>query len=196
MATSKLLVISAPSGCGKTTIVREILRRHPELKFSVSATSRKQRVNEIHGKDYFFLAKEDFEHKIQRGELVEWERIYDNYYGTLKSEVETALHSGTSMLFDIDVKGALSVRRCYPQDTVLIFIEPPGIEVLRERLAHRRTESEDVIRKRLERVPMELEMGKQFHHRVVNDDLDKAINEVDAIVRKAVGTAATQTAGF
>lgn len=153
-------------------------------------------MNEIHGKDYFFLAKEDFEHKIQRGELVEWERIYDNYYGTLKSEVETALHSGTSMLFDIDVKGALSVRRCYPQDTVLIFIEPPGIEVLRERLAHRRTESEDVIRKRLERVPMELEMGKQFHHRVVNDDLDKAINEVDAIVRKAVGTAATQTAGF
>jgi len=156
------------------------------MKFSVSATTRKQRVNEVHGKDYFFLAKEDFEQKIQQDELVEWERIYDNYYGTLKSEVETSLRSGTAMLFDIDVKGALSVRRNYPRDTVLIFIEPPSIEVLRERLVHRRTESEDVIRKRLERVPMELEKGKEFDHRVVNEDLDKAINEVDAVVRKAL----------
>ena len=190
MTASKLIVISAPSGCGKTTIVREILKRHPKMRFSVSATTRKQRAKETHGNEYFFLDKDDFKQKIQQDELVEWEQIYDDYYGTLKSEVDSALQSGIPMLFDIDVKGALTIKKKYPHDALLIFIEPPSVDDLRQRLRHRRTESEVIISKRLERVPMELENGKEFDHRVVNDELEKAISEVDAIVRNAIGTAA------
>ena len=186
MPHSRLIVISAPSGCGKTTIVREIFKRHPEMKFSVSATTRKQRTGESHGKDYFFLLKEDFEQKINGGELVEWEKIYDNYYGTLKSEVDRALQSGITMIFDIDVKGALNVKHKYPNDAVLIFIEPPSVEILTQRLINRKTETEEVVRKRLERVPMELERGKEFDYRVVNDKLEKAINDVDTIIKNAV----------
>jgi len=186
MAQAKLIVISAPSGCGKTTIVREILRRHPEMKFSVSATTRTQRKGEIDGKDYFFLTKDEFEQRIKRGELVEWEHIYSDYYGTLKSEVDRALSTSTSMLFDIDVKGALSVKKKYPEEAILIFIQPPSFEILRQRLANRKTESEDVVRRRMERVPMELEKGKEFDHRVVNDNLQTAVDEVEEIISRAM----------
>ncbi len=186
MSRSKLIIISAPSGCGKTTIVREIFKRHPEMKFSVSATTRKQRAGESDAKDYFFLSKEDFEQKIAGNELVEWEKIYDNYYGTLKSEVDRALQSGTTMIFDIDVKGALNIKQKYPKDAVLIFIEPPTEHILLERLVNRKTETEEVIRKRLERVPMELERGKEFDFRVVNDKLDKAISDVDTIINNTI----------
>ena len=186
MPEAKLIVISAPSGCGKTTIVREIFKRHPGLKFSVSATTRKQRNGEVNGRDYFFLSKEEFEKRIQHEDLVEWEKIYDNYYGTLKSEVDSALQAGTTMMFDIDVKGALNVKKKYPNDAVLIFIEPPSFEILRQRLVNRKTETEEVVRKRLERVPMELEKGKEFDFRVVNDKLEKAIDEVDTIIKKTI----------
>src|ERR1043166_6684039 len=153
MTKPKLFVISAPSGCGKTTIAREILKRHPEVVFSVSATTRKKREKEIHGKDYFFLAKEEFENKIRNGELIEWEEIYGDYYGTLKSEIDAGLNAGRSILFDVDVKGALSIKKKYPNDTVLIFIDPPSVEILTERLTNRKTEDPETIRKRLERVP-------------------------------------------
>jgi guanylate kinase len=156
------------------------------MRFSVSATTRGRRQSEVNGKDYFFLTKEDFEKKIQGDELVEWERIYNDYYGTLKSEVESTLRAGDAMLFDIDVKGALSVKMKYPADAVLVFIQPPSVEALRERLEHRHTESEEVIRKRLERVPMELEKGKEFDHRIVNDNLEKAVAEVDAIIASSL----------
>jgi guanylate kinase len=137
----------------------------------------------MNGKDYFFLTKAEFEERIRIGDLVEWEEIYGNYYGTLKSEIDRALQRGDVMLFDVDVKGALSIRRHFPNDSVLIFINPPSFEVLKKRLEDRNTENPETLKRRLERVPMEMEQGKQFDFQVINDDLQKAINEVDEIVR-------------
>lgn len=181
MSPARLIVISAPSGCGKTTIVRELLRRHPELLFSVSATTRPRRNHEVDGRDYFFLTEEEFLEKAARGELIEWERIYGDYYGTLKSQIEQALQSGRSLIFDVDVKGAIAIKKKY-SDAVLIFIKPPSFAVLTERLRRRKTESEESIRKRLERVPMELEQERHFDHSVVNDDLKRAVDEVERII--------------
>lgn len=181
MPSAKLIVISAPSGCGKTTIARELLRRHPETQFSVSATTRPKRPQEVYGKDYFFLTKEEFQQKITHDELVEWEQLYDYCYGTLKSEVEKTLRDGKSMLFDVDVKGALSIKKKYPE-AVLIFIKPPSMDTLRERLSKRKTESAESLKKRLERVPMELEQEKFFDYSVVNDDVTRAVEEVERIV--------------
>ena len=178
----KLFVISAPSGCGKTTIARAILQRHPEILFSVSATTRPKRNGEIHGRDYFFLTREEFEEYIRQGNLIEWEEIYGNYYGTLKREVEKALRDHSSMLFDIDVKGALSIRKHFPKESVLIFIAPPSLDVLRERLIKRQTENEEAIKKRLERASMELGLQKEFDYVVVNDDLQEAIDRVEKII--------------
>ena len=182
----KLIVISAPSGGGKSTIAHGILARHRDIEFSVSATTRKKRENEVDGKDYFFLARKDFEERIARGELVEYEEIYGDYYGSLKSVVDRALAERRPLLFDVDVNGALSIKKKYPKDAVLIFIQPPSIEALRERLLKRNTEDKKTVIKRLERVPMELGKGKGFDYKVVNDDLPKAISEVDEIVKKSI----------
>ena len=192
MPQQKLIVISAPSGSGKTTIARAILLRHPDLEFSVSATTRAKRPNELDGRDYFFLALQEFKEKVAAGLLVEWEEIYGNYYGTLKSEIDRTLTSGKSMLFDIDVKGALSIKRQYRSETVLIFVKPPSMEILVERLKNRQTENPETIRTRLERVAMELEAGKQFDATIVNDRLEQAIDEVDAIVCRYLGVPAAK----
>jgi guanylate kinase len=192
MPHQKLIVISAPSGSGKTTIARAVLQRHPALEFSVSATTRAKRPNEIDGRDYFFLTPEDFRQKIDAGLLVEWEEIYGNYYGTLKSEIDRTLAAGKSMVFDIDVKGALSIKRQYPAEAVLIFIRPPTVEILTERLRNRKTESPATLRTRLERVEMELEAGKKFDESIVNERLDKAIDDVEAIVCRHLGVAAAK----
>ncbi len=181
MPRGKLIVVSAPSGAGKTTIVKAILAKYPSMLFSVSATTRPKRDIEVDGKDYFFLEREDFEKRIAAGELVEWEQIYGNLYGTLKSEVDKALSSGRTMLFDIDVKGGLSIKRMYP-DALIIFIKPPSIEVLRNRLLNRKTEDEATFKRRMDRVEMELGMASQFDYQVVNDELEKAIAEVDRLV--------------
>ena len=186
MAAPKLIVLSAPSGSGKTTIAREILRRHPDFIFSISATTRPRRATEFDGKDYFFLTKEEFEKRILHSELVEWEEIYGHSYGTLRSEIERALKAGTTMLFDIDVKGALSIKRQFPGDAVLIFVQPPSIEVLSQRLLNRRTEDQETIHRRLERVPMEMASSNQFDVTVVNDDLGRATDEVDDIINSAI----------
>lgn len=182
MSRGKLIVVSAPSGAGKTTIVKALLTKYPSMLFSVSATTRPKREIEIDGRDYFFLQREDFERRIAAGELVEWEQIYENLYGTLKSEVDKALSSGKTMLFDIDVKGGLSIKRMYPSDSVIIFIKPPSIEILRDRLLNRKTEDEGTFKRRMDRVAMELGMASQFDYQVVNDSLDKAIAEVDQLV--------------
>lgn len=181
MPPARLIVISAPSGCGKTTIVRELLRRHPKLLFSVSATTRPKRSQEVDGRDYFFLTKEEFKQKVTRGDLVEWEEIYGDYYGTLKSQVEAALKSDRALIFDVDVKGAITIKKKYPE-AVLVFIKPPSLAVLEQRLMKRRTESEGAIQKRLKRVPMELEQERHFDHSVVNDDLNRAVEEVEQIL--------------
>jgi guanylate kinase len=182
MPRGKLIVVSAPSGAGKTTIVKAILAKYPSMLFSVSATTRPKRDIEVDGEDYFFLQRGDFERRIAAGELVEWEEIYGNLYGTLRVEVDRALSTGKTMLFDIDVKGGLSIKRMYPQDSVIIFIKPPSIEVLRERLRNRKTEDDATFKRRMDRVAMELGMASQFDYQVVNDNLEQAIAEVDKIV--------------
>lgn len=180
-AGGKLIVISAPSGAGKTTIAREVMKLNPSVQFSVSATTRPRRPAEVNGKDYFFLTPGDFERRVRAGEFVENESLFGNRYGTLKSEVDRALRHGRHLLFDVDVNGALSIKRQYP-DALLIFISPPSIDVLCDRLRNRRTETEEVIARRLERAAMELQKAKQFDVQIVNDDLSRAISEVQAVV--------------
>jgi len=182
MSLGKLIVVSAPSGAGKTTIVKAILEKYPSFLFSVSAATRPRRETELDGKDYFFLPREEFERRIRAGELVEWEEIYGNLYGTLKTEVDKALSCGKAMLFDIDVKGGLSIKRNYPNDSVLIFIKPPSIEILETRLRGRKTEDETTFKRRMARVTMELGLASQFDFQIVNDDLQTAIAEVDTLV--------------
>jgi guanylate kinase len=182
MSSGKLIVVSAPSGAGKTTIVKAILEKYPSMLFSVSAATRTKRETEVDGKDYFFLSRQEFERRIRAGELVEWEEIYGTLYGTLKSEVNKALSTGKVMLLDIDVKGSLSIKRTYPNDSVLIFIKPPSIKILEARLRGRKTEDELTFRRRMDRVAMELGMASQFDYQVVNDDLQTAIAEVDKLV--------------
>ena len=184
MSAPKLFVVASPSGGGKTSILKVILQRHPEFKFSVSATTRAMRVGETNGKEYFFIQRHDFARMIVQGELVEHELIYSDYYGTLKREVDSALNSGQCMVFDIDVKGATAIKNTYPNDTILIFIQPPSIEVLEQRLRSRKTESEEKLKKRLERVKMELESVWEFDHVVVNDVLETAIEDVEKIIKK------------
>ncbi|HUI29139.1 MAG TPA: guanylate kinase [Candidatus Acidoferrales bacterium] len=176
-----LLVISAPSGAGKTTIVREVLQRFPSFEFSVSATTREMRPGEINGRDYFFLSKSDFENKIAGGELVEYEEIYSNYYGTLKGEIERAISAGENIVFDVDVKGGLSIKKKFPQ-AVTIFIKPPSFEILKERLEMRGSETKEQIERRLKRVPMELEKGEFYDYIIINDDLERAVSEVSEII--------------
>lgn len=185
-----LIVISGPSGSGKSTIVREMLARIPALRFSVSATTRPRRPGEREGIDYFFLGAEDFRRKIADGDLVEWEEIFGNCYGTLRTAVEAALAAGEHMLFDIDVKGALAISRKYPEATLTIFILPPDMAVLRERLVRRGTDAPDVVERRLARAAMELGLAPEFRHRVLNDDLARAVAETESIIRRAVEPAA------
>ena len=180
-----IIVIAAPSGAGKTSIAREILRRNPSLCFSVSATTRPKRAGEADGEDYFFLTREVFMERVARGEFVEWEEIYGNCYGTLQREVEAVIEQGKHLLFDVDVKGALSIKRRYPE-ALLIFIQPPSLEVLEQRLRARLTENAVALERRLARVPMELAQAPLFDHRVTNDVLDRAIEEVQTIVQHHV----------
>lgn len=183
MTQGRLIVISAPSGSGKTTIAREIMKMNPSLGFSVSATTRMKRDGEVDGKDYFFLTDVEFRRKIDAGEFVEWEELYGNLYGTLKEEVDRTLKKGGHLLFDVDVKGALSIKRLYPE-AVLIFIKPPNLEVLKHRLLGRRTEDDATLQRRLDRVPMEMEMGNRFDFQIVNDDLGESVAAVQKIVQQ------------
>jgi guanylate kinase len=183
MARGRLVVISAPSGAGKSTIARAILEAHPTLGFSVSATTRQVRNGEQEGRDYFFLTKEEFRRRIEAGDFVEWEEIYGNYYGTLRQEVDRALEEGRHILFDIDVKGGLSIRSRYPE-SLLIFIRPPSLQVLHERLRNRKTEDDAAVSLRMERVPLEMQLGVGFDYQVVNDELPRAIAEVNAVVSR------------
>ncbi len=182
MSITKLVIISGPSGCGKTTIAHKILELHPELMFSVSATTRNRRDFEVNGRDYYFITKKEFEEKIHGDELIEWEQIYSDYYGSLKSEVEKAFSSSKSILFDVDVKGALSIKKKYPNHAVSIFIKPPSVDLLIERLKKRGTETNRTLTKRIERVSMELQHIKDFDYCVTNDNLEDVVNKINNII--------------
>ncbi|HLF14466.1 MAG TPA: guanylate kinase [Bacteroidota bacterium] len=186
MPSARLIVISAPSGGGKTTIAGEILRRHPTLVFSVSATTRPKRDYEVNGVDYYFLSREDFQRLIDGRQLVEYEELFGQMYGTLRKEVDAGLNAGRSVLFDVDVKGALSIKKLYGETAVLIFVKPPDLQSLLTRLENRRTEDTAALKRRLERVPLEMAEADRFDFQVVNDRLEDAVNRVDDIVRDAL----------
>lgn len=181
-----LYVIAAPSGTGKTTIVKEILKNNPEIIFSVSATTRKKRENETNGKDYFYFSKEEFENKIKEGDLIEYEVLFSgDYYGTLRSFIEDNIKKKKDVIFDIDVNGALNIKKIYGKDSVLIFVMPPDIETLKERLKKRATESTEQINERIKRVDLEIGKKNDFDYIVVNDNLEKAVNEVQKIINNS-----------
>jgi guanylate kinase len=182
---SKIFVISAPSGGGKTSIVKSVLTEFPEIKFSVSATTRPKRANEIDGVDYFFISEEEFSKKIERNEFVEWERFYDYYYGTPKEQISQALESNKSILLELDVKGALNVKKIFP-DSILIFIDVPSFDELVKRLESRKTESDADLKKRIERAKMELTYKNQFDYIFVNNQLDEVIKEVKKLIKEVI----------
>ena len=175
----KLIVFSAPSGSGKTTIVRHLLGLDDlNLEFSISATSREKRDNEVDGKDYYFLSAKEFKNKIKNDEFLEWEEVYrDNFYGTLKTEVERIWASGKNVIFDIDVSGGLRIKRKFPDETLAIFVKPPSIDELKIRLKKRKTESEDKINMRVAKASAELATAPLFDTIIVNDNLEHAFKE-------------------
>ena len=175
----KLIVFSAPSGSGKTTLVRHWLQQEElNLEFSISATSREKRDNETDGKDYYFLDAQAFKNRIKNDEFLEWEEVYrDNFYGTLKTEVKRIWAKGKNVIFDIDVSGGLRIKRKFPDQTIAIFVKPPSIDELKIRLKKRQTETNDKINMRIAKASAELATAPLFDVIVVNDDLDKAIEE-------------------
>ena len=179
----KLIVISAPSGAGKTSIVHQLLKDIPELSFSVSASSRERRENEVHGKDYYFLGVEGFQKMIKEDAFLEWEQVYKNqYYGTLKSEIEKIWSEGKTIIFDVDVVGGLNIKKEYPKECLSIFIMPPSIEVLAERLIGRGSESDESVKKRLDKAEEEISKNKQFDTIILNDDFVIACKETEKII--------------
>ena len=189
MHQGKLIVFSAPSGSGKTTIVRHLLKQKElNLEFSISATSREKRGNEEDGKDYYFLSFEDFKKKIKNDEFLEWEEVYrDNFYGTLKSEVERIWAMGKHVIFDIDVSGGLRIKRKYPDHTLAVFVKPPSIDELKIRLKKRQTESADKINMRIAKASAELATAPLFDAVLINEDLEKALSESYILVSNFLG---------
>jgi len=179
----KLLVFSAPSGAGKTTIVKKILMEFPQIIFSISVTTRPKREAETNGIEYFFLTEPEFQEKIINDEFIEWEKFYDYYYGTLKSFITGNIEAGKPVLLELDVKGALTIKRLYPY-AHLIYISPPSFEELVNRLRQRNTESESDFMKRIDRAKMELSLKDQFDYIIENDELDTAIEEAKSLVKK------------
>jgi len=179
----EIIAVSAPSGGGKTTIVKQILKKFPEIVFSVSATTRPKRESEKNGVEYYFITEAEFKQKINNDEFVEWEKFYDYYYGTFKSVVEENVKYGKSVLLEVDVKGAISLKKIYPE-AHLIYITPPSFEELVKRLRERRTESESDMKKRIERAKMELSVKDKFDYFIDNNDLNKAIKDTSDLINK------------
>lgn len=185
----KLIIFSAPSGSGKTTIVKHLLDKNLALEFSISATSRPPRGNEVHGKDYYFLSAEDFRSKIAAGEFLEWEEVYpDRYYGTLKSEVERITSMGHHVLFDVDVVGGCNIKEQYGDEALSIFVQPPSVDELRRRLEKRSTDAPEVIATRVEKAEHELTFAPRFDVILINDVLEDAFVKAEEIIQKFLGT--------
>jgi len=184
---AKLIIFSAPSGAGKTTIVKEVLKTDIPFAFSVSATSRAPREGEIHTKDYHFLSVNDFKEAIEKEHFLEWEEVYENqFYGTLKSEVEQKRQQGYNVLFDVDVVGGLNIKKYYGDEALAIFVMPPSVEELKKRLKGRGTETEESFKKRIDKAEQEMEYAKDFDVVIVNDDLQKAVGETIDNIRNFI----------
>ncbi len=188
MKQGKLIVFSAPSGSGKTTIVKHLLGK-PDLNldFSISAATRSPRGEEVNGKEYYFISLEEFKHHIKHEDFIEWEEVYrDNFYGTLKSEVERIWASGKNVIFDIDVAGGLRIKRHFPEQTLAVFVKPPSVDELKRRLKERSTESDDKINMRIAKASVELATAPQFDTIIKNYDLEIALDEAYLLVKNFV----------
>jgi len=186
---NKIIIITAPSGSGKTTITHYLLKTIPKLSFSISAATRNQRGYEKDGVDYYFITSEEFQKKIHQNEFVEWEMVYEGkYYGTLKAELERIWKENKIPLLDIDVKGAIHVQRQYPDSSLSIFIQPPSIDELKKRLGSRGTESESSINARVNKAAYELSFRDEFNKVIINKDLDQACKETEQIVNDFINT--------
>ena len=183
----KLIIFSAPSGAGKTTIVKYLLQRDLNLEFSVSATSRARRHTETDGKDYYFLSPDEFRRKIENDEFLEWEEVYEGiYYGTLKSEVERICSKGSHVVFDVDVVGGCNIKKYYVDQALAIFVQPPSIEELRNRLISRSTDALEVIEKRVAKAAYELTFANQFDCIIVNEELSIAYQQAEKCIREFI----------
>jgi len=193
MSKGKLLVFSAPSGSGKTTIVRHLLQQDDlNLEFSISAATREPRGQEVDGKDYYFMSIEQFKKHIKAEDFIEWEEVYrDNFYGTLKSEVERIWAKGKNVIFDIDVAGGLRIKSKFPQETLAVFVKPPSVDELKRRLKERSTESDDKINMRIAKAHVELATAPQFDTIIKNYDLDVAKAEAYELVKSFIHTNST-----
>lgn len=181
----KVIIVSAPSGAGKTSIVRHLLAEVPQLQFSVSATTRARRDYETDGKDYYFITTEQFKQRLQRDEFLEWQEVYRNqFYGSLKCEVERIWENGQTVIFDVDVLGGLNIKKFYGDKALSIFIKPPTIAELERRLNKRGTETPETLAKRIDKAEYELSFAEQFDVTVLNDDLTRARNEMVSIVKR------------
>jgi guanylate kinase len=180
-----LVVVSAPSGSGKTSVIRRLLEnREPDFVYSISATTRPPRQGEVHGRDYYFLPLEKFMDMVHQGNLVEWANVHGNFYGTPKEPVESALRAGKFIFMDIDVQGGINVKKQYGERAILIFIQPPSLDSLRDRLMGRNTDSPQAIKTRLHNAEAELQRAGLYDHVVVNHHLDDAVAEVRAIINQ------------
>lgn len=184
MATGKAIIFSAPSGSGKTTIVKHLLDTNPNLGFSISACTRDKRGrNEENGKDYYFLTPDEFKQKIDTHEFIEWEEVYaGNFYGTLKSEIERIWKSGKHVIFDVDVKGGLQLKNYFGKAALAVFVKVPSMDVLKERLTHRKTESEDSLSQRLFKAKFEMSFEDKFDITLVNEDLQESLQKAEKLV--------------
>lgn len=181
----RLVIIAAPSGAGKTTIVRHLLDTFPSLSFSISATTRARRTHETDGLDYHFIAVDEFKKRVANDEFLEWEEVYSgSFYGTLKSEIERMKTLGKDIIFDVDVKGALNIKKNYPNGSLALFIKPPSLAVLADRLRSRGTESVETLAKRLEKADFELTFEPHFDKTIINDSLPEALLEAERLVRE------------
>ena len=181
----KLLLFCGPSGSGKTTIVRHLLQQHPHLQFSISATTRARRPNETDGIDYHFITVDDFKEKIERGEFIEWEEVYHNgFYGTLKAEIERIWKMNKVVVFDVDVEGGLNIKQQFGNRLLAVFVMPPSIEVLHQRLKARSTETNDSLSMRIRKADHELTYAYRFDKIIINDDLDAALAEAEQLMNE------------
>ena len=186
----KLIIFSAPSGAGKTTIVRHLLNRNLNLEFSISATTREKRYNETDGKDYYFLTPEEFSRKIENNEFLEWQEVYPgDFKGTLKSEVERIRSNEKNVIFDVDVVGGCNIKKYYGADALAVFVQPPSVDELQKRLLSRSTDSPEVIEKRLQKAEYELTFASQFDQIIVNEHLEKAFEEAEKCVQEFLNRA-------